>query len=209
MPHLSSLRNLFRCIIAAAALMSVIAMAVPAYASLVLTIDNYTSSTLAFTISGTFEDATVGSYVPGYLAIKSDWSHNIGVHTELWTGTNPTPTIVSNTLTIGGSPPLNSYLAYSGQTYGDAFYVVNPLGLNNPIVVGTAVSGSVLLSVSNGSFDPAAINLLQLVSGMSNYSGKYDWARLEATATVVPIPGEVWLLGSGLLGIVGIRRKFE
>jgi len=29
------------------------------------------------------------------------------------------------------------------------------------------------------------------------------------TAEVVPIPGAVWLLGSGLIGIVGIRRKFK
>jgi len=26
---------------------------------------------------------------------------------------------------------------------------------------------------------------------------------------VVPIPGAVWLLGSGLIGIVGVRRKFK
>ena len=27
--------------------------------------------------------------------------------------------------------------------------------------------------------------------------------------TTVPIPGAVWLLGSGLIGIVGVRRKFK
>jgi len=25
----------------------------------------------------------------------------------------------------------------------------------------------------------------------------------------VPIPGAIWLLGSGLIGIIGIRRKFK
>jgi len=29
------------------------------------------------------------------------------------------------------------------------------------------------------------------------------------SGTTVPIPGAVWLLGSGLIGIVGIRRKFK
>ena len=29
------------------------------------------------------------------------------------------------------------------------------------------------------------------------------------TASPVPIPGAIWLLGSGLIGIVGIRRKFK
>jgi len=32
---------------------------------------------------------------------------------------------------------------------------------------------------------------------------------ISAVQTVVPIPGAVWLLGSGLIGIVGIRRKFK
>jgi hypothetical protein len=26
---------------------------------------------------------------------------------------------------------------------------------------------------------------------------------------LVPIPGAVWLLGSGLLGLIGFRRKFQ
>ena len=29
------------------------------------------------------------------------------------------------------------------------------------------------------------------------------------SATSVPIPGAVWLLSSGLIGIVGLRRKFK
>jgi len=32
---------------------------------------------------------------------------------------------------------------------------------------------------------------------------------ISAVQTVVPIPGAVWLLGSGLIGIVGVRRKFK
>jgi hypothetical protein len=30
--------------------------------------------------------------------------------------------------------------------------------------------------------------------------------KLEITATAVPIPAAVWLLGSGLIGLIGIRR---
>ena len=32
---------------------------------------------------------------------------------------------------------------------------------------------------------------------------------LDVSPTVVPIPGAIWLLGSGLIGIIGIRRKFK
>jgi hypothetical protein len=35
------------------------------------------------------------------------------------------------------------------------------------------------------------------------------WSLGEISASPVPIPGAVWLLGSGLLGLVGIRRKFH
>ena len=38
--------------------------------------------------------------------------------------------------------------------------------------------------------------------------GDFDYL-LDITATYVPIPGAVWLLGSGLIGLVGLRKKFK
>lgn len=37
----------------------------------------------------------------------------------------------------------------------------------------------------------------------------YAWAVCDGDVSAVPIPGAVWLLGSGLIGIVGIRRKLK
>ncbi len=34
-----------------------------------------------------------------------------------------------------------------------------------------------------------------------------DHSKVYGTATTVPIPGAVWLLGSGLIGLLGIRKK--
>lgn len=41
-----------------------------------------------------------------------------------------------------------------------------------------------------------------------SYGGDYTINFTPAT-TPVPIPGAVWLLGSGLLGLVGLRRRFK
>jgi len=39
-------------------------------------------------------------------------------------------------------------------------------------------------------------------------SGGYDWVMLDdLTFKQVPIPGAVWLLGTGLLGLAGLRRR--
>ena len=36
-----------------------------------------------------------------------------------------------------------------------------------------------------------------------------DDTKVYAKVSSVPIPGAIWLFGSGLIGIVGIRRKLK
>lgn len=36
-----------------------------------------------------------------------------------------------------------------------------------------------------------------------------DGSRIAAATSAVPLPGAVWLLGSGLLGLLGLKRKFK
>lgn len=49
---------------------------------------------------------------------------------------------------------------------------------------------------------------------LQNFYGQNDWyigevmALDQAPASAVPLPAAVWLLGSGLLGLVGVRRRF-
>ena len=43
-------------------------------------------------------------------------------------------------------------------------------------------------------------------------AGGYDWVMIDdlhIATGVVPVPGAVWLLGSGLVGLLGIGRKFS
>lgn len=41
----------------------------------------------------------------------------------------------------------------------------------------------------------------------SNFGNTQYWVRLTGTITAVPIPAAAWLLGSGLIGLVGIARR--
>jgi len=51
-------------------------------------------------------------------------------------------------------------------------------------------------------------NGVQYTSGTS-YSYNRAWAVRDGDVAAAPIPGAVWLLGSGLIGIVGIRRRYR
>ena len=49
---------------------------------------------------------------------------------------------------------------------------------------------------------------------MKTYSSTYPYPYVSAelwidNVSTVPIPGAVWLLGSGLIGLVGFRKKLK
>ena len=50
------------------------------------------------------------------------------------------------------------------------------------------------------------INNMQ--QAIADYSGWEDWTATMTVTSIspVPIPGALWLLGSGLIGLIGIRR---
>ncbi len=170
------------------------------WSQLTLTIDEYTTDRLSFTVSGSLATDTTGTW-EGWLAIKNDWSGNVGVHTELFSST---PSITSQNITIGGTS-VNAVVGNGSQAYNDSIYWQNPLGFTNPISALTVVNGSVTLEGS-GAFDPVNNPALHLVSGIN--LTPYDWARLEAVGSAIPEPSTyAVLIGSLVLVIVAWKRK--
>lgn len=159
-----------------------------AMGALVLTIDNYTTSEVTLSISGSFDADVIGDQRQ-WLAVKSDWLNNKGINTEWFTSS---PTITNTTVAFDGGSAADASLD-SANSWGDSVYW--DAGID--ILAGTVVSGSVTLG---GSFLPADQVSLDLVSGYSLGS----WVRLEAAA--VPEPATI---GTALFGMAGLALGYR
>jgi hypothetical protein len=61
----------------------------------------------------------------------------------------------------------------------------------------------------NAALDVPAGQSLSRVSGIDTDNNLADFSASSPTPGVVPIPCAAWLLGSGLIGLVGVRRRFQ
>jgi hypothetical protein len=179
-----------------------------------LTVDEATSDSLSFSISGTLEHDTTGDEA-GYLAIKSNFSGSPGVNVD-WI-VAPYAIMSSSISFLNISEGLfgsaTAGVTWKSKSFGDAIYFTNGTDSSTPLKAGTEVFGSFFL-YGTGIFDTAKIQNLELVTGL-NYEttdSPSQWSRLEAeaeyynfptsfqaTTAAVPEPGTI-----GLISLAGI-----
>jgi hypothetical protein len=103
---------------------------------------------------------------------------------------------------------------------GNGFNIASPLTNNNAVV-------NQSINISGKAYGPANVSILASSLGAPDANGKYwlsfsylentssqtngavgiDNIKITANVAPVPVPGAVWLLGSGLAGLVGMQRR--
>jgi hypothetical protein len=105
--------------------------------------------------------------------------------------------------TLYGQNDLGTY--YFGQNSDGTYYQQNNVGLVNNLQNSAYWSGA--------EFSPGSVNSWEFTTqiGYQNNSIKseqlYAWAVRPGDVAAVPVPGAVWLFGSGLLGLLGMKKR--
>jgi hypothetical protein len=99
--------------------------------------------------------------------------------------------------------------AYNDRSGKDFRISLSTDGINYTTVVTDTLPNAIGVGYPLETYSLASPTLAQYVRfDLDSYYGISGGIN-ELSVYAVPLPGAVWLLGSGLLGLVGLRRKFK
>ena len=157
------------------------------------------------------EDAWTAEVAGDWKAIGStaddDARDNVG------TIIHPIYDLNGNMIAMDGSDLWDGSIAYPigttqyGTTSGSSAHVWTGTQSNGTVATDAGLGSSAPMIGEN---HPSDINKLWIEwKTYANNEANWPMYAISPVQTVVPSPSALWLLGSGLIGIVGIRRKFK
>ncbi len=167
------------------------------HATYVFTDVAYTSNTVTFTIDGDMTGYQAPSISPDQFSIR----YTPGmVDSEFTPNVSWAPNVFDNkTLAdVGNTGLFSSTIPYSWSIYFNS--LANSVATMNTVTL--TMQGDWL----NPGFDASDISFWW-GNGLTNNSSNSNPTFLGVDAAVVPIPAAIWLMGTGLIGLIGISRK--
>ena len=148
-------------------------------------------------------DETLVSYV-AYMAQEYD-DGGLPFPTTIWECPLPetdTGDLVYNLLGAEALGQANEFFPGAGTTFmGTVYFMAETSGTYTDIGLWADGPVSDLVTVNN-----QEENSIMYPDGFTQTKVGNTW-RIEPTTSPVPVPAAVWLLGSGLIGLIGIRRR--
>ena len=172
----------------------------------------YNSGTGASTMPGNLAPLTDGYFPPEATHWQSNttWSYGPGYDTdqEVYTFDMGATYLVQDiTLSVDNNDSYVVEYSLDGASWDNLFTISSGYGeIGWGMDTFTTVAGD---SEYLSALDFAAVQAQYLRIYWASGDGMYSVGEFQAFGTPTPIPGAVWLLGSGLAGLVGLRRRMR
>lgn len=159
---------------------------------------------------GMYAFAVANDYVTYSYSTRPNWYTTIVQKTDWdssgWEAvTGPGSTPVGWTFPVVGS---NSWDGYFGASTNQAVFYVTGVSTSVGLESGEAVYADDHLAPGASSINEFRFSTMQPASPFVAWTQDGSvLAQGNTLETVVPVPAAVWLLGSGLLGLIGVARR--